>query len=329
MALRAVQRIRDRFDGRATLILKSRLELQLIEIAFPDLAATAIVASDFTGSRLRRWASIAWRLRTVGVTHAAGLHLRDTMQSRAVVQLSGAVAAEFNAFDPYEGRHKVDQYAAIADRVTGDIVAHVPFRLDELIAERTADIVLAPGSGIIESHKRWPAERYAELIGLVRSRDASARFVLLGAPNERSLLETIASAAPNHGDAIQILAGVSLRESLSLLGRARAVVGGCSGSLHIAALVDTPIVGVYGPTNPGWTGPAGSTVRIVRADFECSPCYAMDFIRGCGDPQCMSSISATVVANALDDIERGTTGNDLPWLPLSMLRLARPRSAAV
>lgn len=328
MALRAVQRIRDHVDGRATLILKSRLEWQLAEIAFPDLAPPAIVASEFAGSKLRQWASIAGALRRLGVTHAAGLHLRDSIQNRAVVQLSGASSAELNAFDPYEGRHKVDQYAAIADRVTGSVSRHTPFRLEEFVTERADEIVLAPGSGILEAHKRWPAKRYAELIDLLHSRDASTRFVLLGAPNERELLDSIAAAAKSR-DAVRIVAGVSVRESLALLGRARAVIGGCSGSLHLAALVDAPIVGVYGPTNPGWTGPSGSIVRIVRNDFECSACYAADFIRGCGDPQCMSSVAAGVVANALEEMELGKGPNELPWLPLSKLRVARRRGSAV
>jgi len=325
MALRAVQRVRDRFEGQATLVLKSPLERQLIEIAFPDLAAEALVAASFSGPRPLQWASIARRLRSAGVTHVAGLHLRDTFQARAVVRLSGASAAEFNSFDPYEGRHKVAQYATLADRVTGKVVPHVPFRLEEFIRERGADFVFAPGSGVIEAHKRWPAERYAELIRLVRSQDSSARFLLLGAANERPLLESIASAANESGDTIRIVAGVRLRESLQLLGRARAVIGGCSGSLHLAALVDTPTIGIYGPTNPGWTGPAGGAVRIVRAQFECAPCYSMDFIRGCGRPECMSRVSADAVAAALVEMETGRSADDLPWFPLSHLRVATAR----
>jgi len=322
MALRAIQRVRDRFEGRATLILKSRLELQLIQIAFPDLAAGALVAASFPGPRLRQWASIARRLRSIGVTHVAGLHLRDTFQARAVVRLTGASDAHFNSFDPYEGRHKVAQYATIADRVTGEVVDHVSFRLQEFIGMRGREIVLAPGSGVIEAHKRWPAERYAELIQLLSSRDSSARFVLLGAANERPLLESIAGAATANRDAIRIVAGVSVRESLELLGKARSAIGGCSGSLHLAALVDAPIIGVYGPTNPGWTGPAGHTVRIVRADFDCAPCYSMDFIRGCGHPQCMTRVSAEAVAAALVEMEAGRSADDLPWFPLSHLRVA-------
>jgi len=100
------------------------------------------------------------------------------------------------------------------------------------------------------------------------------------------------------------------------------VIGGCSGSLHVAALVDAPIIGVYGPTNPGWTAPIASSVRIVRRGHLCSPCYALDFIGGCGNADCMD-IEAMSVAAALDEIEHGRRIRTLEWFPLSKLRVAR------
>jgi hypothetical protein len=327
MALRAVGRIHDHFDGRAVVVAKSRLETQLLEIAFPSLVGRTLAASEFTGPAPARWAKIAGALRRTEVTHVAGLHLRNTPQSRIVARLTGASAVELNTSDPEERRHKVAQYASIADRVVGEVVEHTPFTLADFIAPRPvadAEVVLAPGSGIVESHKRWPTARYMELIRLLFGRDTSTRFALLGASNESELLESIAAGVKETGATIRVVAGASLRESLALLGRARVVVGGCSGSLHLAALVDAPIIGVYGPTNPGWTGPASSTVRVIRANFECAPCYAGDFIRGCAAPQCMDAVTPGAVVEALDDIEGGTQAVPLHWYPLSRLRVARP-----
>lgn len=329
MALPAIERIRDRFAGNVSLVVKSRLEWQLIELAFPELIASTLVASEFGRSPLARWTRIALALRRAKISDIAGLHLRDTRRGRVVAFLAGASRVVFNRFDLDEGRHKSAQYAALVDELIGDVAPVAPFQLKEFAARRaagrSADVVLAPGSGMAEAHKRWPPARYGDLIRLLHSRDAATSFTLLGAPSERPLLESIAALARDSGATIRIVAPSSLRDSLVVLSEARVVIGGCSGSLHVAALVDAPIIGVYGPTNPGWTAPTASVVRIVRRGHLCSPCYALDFIGGCGNADCMD-IAAFDVAAALDDIEHGR-GDTLQWFPLSMLRVARPGRA--
>lgn len=323
LALRAIQRIRDHFAERAVVVVKSDLERQLIELVFPELATSTLVASRFGRHPVVRWGRIAFALRRAKISDIAGIHLRDTIGAKFVARLAGASRIEFNTFDVDEGRHKTAHYALLADRVTGEAGPSEPFHLDECEHTSTKrDVVLAPGSGALEAHKRWPTTRYGELIRLLHARDTSTPFVLLGAPAERPLLESIAEAVRTVGANVRIVAPETLRESLTAIAAARVVIGGCSGSLHLAALADVPIIGVYGPTNPGWTGPAGSVVRIVSADFSCAPCYAFDFIGGCDNPKCMSAVSATSVVAALENMERDPTGNSLPWYPLSRLRTA-------
>ena len=328
LALRAVQRIRDHFAGQAIVVVKSDLEKQLIELAVPELSSSTVVASAVGGHPVIRWGRIALALRRAQISDIVGLHLRDTMGARVVARLAGAFRVELNKFDADDGRHKTAHYAALADRVTGETVPAKPFRLDGFAeaSQRSVrrHIVLAPGSGVLEAHKRWPEARYSELIRLLHDRDASTPFVLLGAPGERALLESIADGAPSARANVHIVAAATIRDSLAVLADARVVIGGCGGSLHLAALMNAPIIGVYGPTNPGWTGPDSSVVRIVHGDFDCAPCYAVDFIRGCGNPECMQAVSATTVLSALTSIEADPNGNDLPWYPLSKLRVATP-----
>jgi heptosyltransferase I len=44
-------------------------------------------------------------------------------------------------------------------------------------------------------------------------------------------------------------------EFIELVHRARLFVGGDTGPTHLAAAVGTPIVAIYGPTNPARNGP--------------------------------------------------------------------------
>jgi ADP-heptose:LPS heptosyltransferase len=326
LALPAIQRIRDHFAGEAILVVKSDLERQLIEIVFPELSTSTLVASKFGDHPVMRWGRVAFALRRARISDVAGLHLRDTIGAKFVVRLAGASRIEFNTFDVDDGRHKTVHYALLADRITGEAGSSGQFHLGEGDGPEQVsikrDVVLAPGSGALEAHKRWPAMRYGELIELLHARDASTTFVLLGSPGERPLLQSIAEVGRAAGASVRIVAPGTLRESLTALTAAKVVIGGCSGSLHLAALANVPIIGIYGPTNPGWTGPVSSVVRIVRGDLTCAPCYALDFIGGCGNAKCMSVVSATSVLAALESIEGEPMGNALPWYPLSRLRTA-------
>lgn len=117
--------------------------------------------------------------------------------------------------------------------------------------------------------KRWPVEHWASLADRLHAR--GVRAVLLGAPNERELagqiLARIRSAAPLD------LVGNSVLESLGILGRLSAVVGGDSGLLHASRAMGIPTVLLFGPTDPG-VHFMEAHARALRLGLECQPCHA-------------------------------------------------------
>jgi len=46
-----------------------------------------------------------------------------------------------------------------------------------------------------------------------------------------------------------------------------------SGLMHLAAATGTPVVALFGPTNPYYVRPWGVSYRVVRTDSDCSPCF--------------------------------------------------------
>ena len=46
-----------------------------------------------------------------------------------------------------------------------------------------------------------------------------------------------------------------------------------SGPMHVAVAVKTPVVGIFGPTHPAYTGPLGPSDRIAWAGTKCAPCF--------------------------------------------------------
>ena len=163
------------------------------------------------------------------------------------------------------------------------------------IAENQPLVAVHPGSRWIS--KRWPAERYAELIDRLAV-VAKVRVILTGSEGERPLCDQIHRAAKSK----PILAAgyTSLNELAALMRRCRVLISGDSAPLHIAAAAGTPIVALFGPTDPIRHCPPSQQQRVFRVDLPCSPCYHRTCPRtGSGYMECMISISAEEVAEAV------------------------------
>ena len=64
----------------------------------------------------------------------------------------------------------------------------------------------------------------------------------------------------------RIIEAPSMEELIALLASARAYLGNDAGVTHLAAAVGTPVVAVFGPTDPARWGPRGTgAFRVVRA----------------------------------------------------------------
>jgi heptosyltransferase I len=112
-------------------------------------------------------------------------------------------------------------------------------------------VALVPASA--NAKKDWPAERYIAVANAVE-RDLGARAVLAGGPGDR---EVAAAQLISEGAARPPLwlMGDGVRRLIWLLDASAAVVAPDTGPLHIARALGTPVVGLFGHTNPWRVGP--------------------------------------------------------------------------
>lgn len=138
--------------------------------------------------------------------------------------------------------------------------------------------------------KRWPAERFAELIDRLHA-EGRGPCVLLGAPDDRAFAEEIVTRVS--GPVASLVGRTSLRELAATIALAELVICHDSGPMHIAAALSRPIVAVFGPTSPARTGPYCDTARIVSLALDCAPCYG----RRCplGHHDCMLRLGVETV----------------------------------
>jgi heptosyltransferase-2 len=144
-----------------------------------------------------------------------------------------------------------------------------PPALDEtstgLLADMAPDgrlIGMLPGAARGPS-KQWPVEHYTQLGREVVDR-LGARVLLLGTAAEQSLCAEIAGAVGP--SAIDGSGRTSLPQLAGLLARCDAVVCNDSGGMHLAAVMGTPVVPIFGITDPVKTGPVGEGHRLVLAE---------------------------------------------------------------
>lgn len=116
-------------------------------------------------------------------------------------------------------------------------------------------VVLFPGAGRPE--KLWGAERFRALAREL-ARETGRRVVVVWGPGEEALAHEIAA-----GGAAEIAPPTDMRELAFMLRSAAVVVAGDTGPLHVASAFDTPVVGLFGPTNPARNGPWGQLDRCV------------------------------------------------------------------
>ena len=87
----------------------------------------------------------------------------------------------------------------------------------------------------------------------------------------------------------------------SLLRQAAALITNDSGPMHIAAAVGTPVVALFGPTDPRKTGPYGKGHSVLSHPVECSPCFRRDCTRQVR-LECLLEVEPNQVVQAVREV---------------------------
>jgi ADP-heptose:LPS heptosyltransferase len=184
--------------------------------------------------------------------------------------------------------------------------------LEEIdLTSRTPFIAIHAGSAttILAQAKRWPSEKYAELIRLMRG-ELSHEIVLLEGPDEEGVAEDILSAVSRQSPGIGIpglyvlkLVG-PLSEAAAVLERAALYVGSDSGLAHLAGAVGTRAVTLFAPADPERVCPFGQRDLVIQPNHPCAPCFMYPWETPypkmkCSPPFCIAEIGPDKVMQAI------------------------------
>ncbi len=134
--------------------------------------------------------------------------------------------------------------------------------------------------------KSWPAERFAALADRIQAQ-TEAQTLFLGSEGDRKVIGDIVTAMRTPGRSL--VGRTRLQEVAAILERALLMISNDNGPMHIAAAVGTPVIGLFGPSDPAIWGPWGVGHRTFYKQVDCRSCFHPDCFRG--EANCMRLIS--------------------------------------
>ena len=231
-----------------------------------------------------------WALRTElrAGRYAMALDMQGLLLSGLVTWLSGASVRlgwdrnrESNALflthpivpGKAKDRHEIDLLYGFAEAL-GVHAMHPEFTPQPYLAAEGAARAhewlaglprpwVALNVGASRAYKRWPTDRWAEVASALTAKGQGVVFV--GDKNDAEVVAQITPSLRSSVSRYVDLAGkTTLRELASVLAACNLLVTADTGPMHIAVAVGTPVVALFGATDPARHGPYGARNVILH-----------------------------------------------------------------
>lgn len=260
----------------------------------PDIRSNFVMAAIGASWNAGFVSSGGGALLDTALDYDVTVHTSDN--ARALV---AAVAPRARSEDRARESHRAGRIFASGTRL------QIPDAHREEAAHLLARFDGAPKIGIHVSGgraiKQWPIERFRDVAERL-VRDRAAAIVLTGTPADGPQVDVVRSALPA-ARVLDLTRDASLLTVAAVLERLDLFVTGDTGPMHIATAAGTPVVAVFGPSQPSRYGPRGVRDRVVRIDLPCSPCNRIRRppTRCTGHtPDCLAGVETSAVLAAID-----------------------------
>jgi ADP-heptose:LPS heptosyltransferase len=307
MALPAVRAIkRGRPDARVTVLTTAKLAG--LWRAVPEVDAV-IEKSDHDGVL-----AVQRAIRATGVTYDVAVLMVDSPRSAFEVQRCGirrVVGCHgqwrkwlLDQIVPAPRPGPIQHHRNSFLRIAAHCGAHIE-AAEEPVAWRRPDAAPSPGGVAALAlcpgaeygpAKRWPLDRFAKA-ALAVADETPVEWTLVGSPSETALGAEL--AAMMNGRCRNRVGETSLTELMDVLAGSKLLLTNDTGTMHLAAALGTPVIAIFGSTEPAWTGPVGPGHAVIRRHVDCSPCFLQVCPRKSEPYRCFDAVTPEAVAEAV------------------------------
>jgi lipopolysaccharide heptosyltransferase I len=234
--------------------------------------------------------------RAAGARETAGFVARQLREPLAGAFYTRRVAADDSGHVVRKNLSLVEALGVAAPAVASPLkvtASPVPGEVRRMLAIDAGGRfgMINPGAGW--PNKQWPPDRYGAVAAHLLARHGMPSVVTWG-PGEQRLAGEVAAASAG---AAAVAPPTSVADLVELARAAAIVVAGDTGPMQVAAAVGTPVVGVFGPTNPARNGPWNPADEWVSRFDDCE-CHHKRRCRR--ETPCIDTITIEEVARAVD-----------------------------
>ncbi len=160
-------------------------------------------------------------------------------------------------------------------------------------------LILNPCNAVASRRGVWPLQGWASIARALRER-FGVRILVSGSPADAAIADRIADLTRDP-EIVSIAGRTSLGAFGALARKAEVFVGITTGSMHVAAAVGCPTVGIFPFQSdfPERWSPLGPRTATVRASY---PCHDGDTKENCRDYACIANLDASRVLAATESI---------------------------
>jgi len=132
-------------------------------------------------------------------------------------------------------------------------------------------------------YKEWPLNYYIELLNLLKKHNLTC-FIVTWGPGELNKAKKIVNSV---GSKNVILAPkTDMKELAVLISKLNLIITGDTGPMHLASVLNTPIIAIFGPSDVDINRPWGEKNIVLWKDVGCNPCRN----KSCNDLKCLKEI---------------------------------------
>jgi ADP-heptose:LPS heptosyltransferase len=250
--------------------------VRFLAAVFPDaeVFASPQKASPFSSAR---------RLRRNGRRFEIGVTLRNSARAKILIRLAarwcagsrgeGALALLSAPCTVNRSRHQIHDADSILTALglggidsswrptlPAELKGEGKMMMSRAGLDRQRTVGLAPSTAR-GTAKRWPSRRYGELAG--RLRGLGYEPVVVVGPGEDSVAEELCAAA---GGGLPVIGrNTDVAGLAAVIAGLPVLVANDSGPMQLSACLRTPVVAIFGPTEPRRTAPLGPGNRLVSS----------------------------------------------------------------
>ncbi len=193
------------------------------------------------------------------------LHMQKSLRSKLIANvINGRVNVTFNDIDT-SGSHVLDHFFAFLEKINIKkrvldwqcdklLLNNNSFILKYKLNELRPFITINPYTSVRSNNFReWDYDNYATISEYCKN-EYSLNTVILGKTSDDKLAN-LHKCYRETSSALNLVNKTSLTEMLCVLNLSKLYIGPDSGTLHMARMVDIPIIGLYATSNPQRTGP--------------------------------------------------------------------------